>query len=56
MPKRIRSPDQIHKNERKKQKGKNYDENKDTDSKLINMTDARKKAEIKEFQKYYNER
>ena len=45
MPKRIRSPDQIHKNERKRQKEKSSDESKDTDSKLINMADARKKAE-----------
>ena len=45
MPKRIRSPDQIHKNERKRQKEKSSDESKDIDSKLINMADARKKAE-----------
>ena len=45
IPKRIRSPDQIHKNERKRQKEKSSDESKDTDSKLINMADVRKKAE-----------
>ena len=44
MPKRIRSPDQIHKNERKRQKEKSSDESKDTDSKLINMAGARKKS------------
>ena len=43
IPKRIRSPDEIHKNERKSQKEKSSDESKDTDSKLINMADARKK-------------